>query len=312
MKRPLVPMMARIGTEKDLDKQGCIFEPKLDGIRALCYVEEGLTFYSRNGIDITKDYPEFQFRDSINAESALLDGEIVAYDEESRPRFSLWQKGYETHYIVFDILSLNGESLLDKPLHERKEILDRVVSNSTYLEKCIYTIDGHALYAEMRKRSMEGVMAKEIESRYYPAKRSKVWTKIKAYNTLEAIIIGYTTKKRQLSSLVVGMYTHEGELRYIGKVGTGFTQKLLAKIYAGLEPLKVESPVHKNLLKEISKPTQKNLTWVKPQRVCEIKYLEFTDDGILRTPVFLRMRPDKDPKEITFEEQEIKIDDRRP
>ncbi len=307
MKYPLIPMKAVIGTEKDLDRPGLIFEPKLDGIRALCYVDTGLTFFSRNTINITKDYPEFTFRDLIHAESAILDGEIVVLDPESAPRFSLWQQGHEAVYIVFDILAYEGTSLLTTPLLERKKILEKVVTDGPFIEKCLYTSHGHALWKEMRKRHMEGVMAKDPQGLYYPGKRQRVWIKIKAYHSLEAIIIGYTTKKRHLSSLVLGIFTAQGKLTYIGKVGTGFSGRLLGELLDQFQPYVIDTPKDRALLHEVPVSTQKSLTWMKPHLICEIKYLEFTSGGIVRSPVFLRMRPDKNPEEITFEEQKIRV-----
>ena len=197
------PMKAQIGSLRDLDRTDLIFEPKLDGIRALCYVEKGLTFVSRNDRDITKEYPELATRELIHARSAILDGEIVVLDKELRPRFSLWQQGYPAVYIVFDILMLNGTSLLTVPLLERKQILEETITDGPHLEKILYTRKGKALWDEILKRSMEGVMAKGAESLYYPGARSSVWLKVKAYKTLEAVILGYTQGKRGLASLAV-------------------------------------------------------------------------------------------------------------
>ncbi len=302
MKRPLVPMKAVIGTEKDLDRPGLLFEPKLDGIRSLCYVDDSLSFYSRNRINITKEYPEFQFRNQIKAHSAILDGEIVVLDSASVPRFSLWQQDHEAVYIVFDILAYNGKDLMTTPLVERKKILEKVVLDGPSLEKCLYTSDGHALWKEIQKRHMEGVMAKDPQSLYYPGKRQKIWLKIKAYKTLEAVVLGYTTQKRALSSLILGIYD-EGRLRYIGKVGTGFSEQIRSDLLVLYKKFILPDPHDNSLLKEIPVTAQKVITWMKPQLVCEIKYLEFTDAHVVRAPVFLRMRPDKEPKEATFKDQ---------
>ena len=290
MKR-ISPMKAQIGSLKDLDRTDVIFEPKLDGIRALCYVGKELTFVSRNDRDITKDYPEFTVRDLIHARSAILDGEIVVLDKELSPRFSLWQKGYPAVYVVFDILMLNGKLLLDVPLLERKKILEQTVTDGPPLEKIFYTIKGRALWDEIIKRSMEGVMAKVTQSLYYPGARSAVWLKVKAYKTLEAVIMGYTRGKRGLASLAVGIYDETGTLNYVGKVGTGFSEAFLRDLLELLKPL------------ELDQPPVKGIKPVKPEFVCEIKYLEFTHGGIIRSPVFLRMRPDKSPKEVTFKDQ---------
>ena len=290
-------MNAHSGTEQDLTKKHFIYEPKLDGIRALCYVQKDLKFYSRNKIAITSDYPEFNFRDSIDAESALLDGEIVALDESLVPRFHLWQKGHPALYIVFDILMLNGRSLLNLPLIERKEVLERTVKDAPGIEKSIYTYDGPLLWREMLKRDMEGVIAKNETSLYYPGKRSRSWIKIKAFKTLEALIIGYAPGKRAIGSLALGIYDKK-KLRYVGNVGTGFTQSMLADLEKKLKKLERKKPLIEGFYKDI--------VWVKPDLVCEIKYLEFTQAGILRAPVFLRLRFDKNPNEITFKDQELK------
>lgn len=289
-------MKASIGSEKDLKLKNMIFEPKLDGIRAICYVNTTLQFFSRNDRDITHDYPEFAFRDAIKAKSAILDGEIVVLDESLAPRFHLWQMGHAAIYIVFDILMANGKSLLELPLLERKRILDETIVNSPTLEKIIYTTQGEWLWDEMLKRDMEGVIAKQEDSLYYPGKRSKVWLKIKAFKALEAVIIGYIPGKRVIGSLALGIYDNK-QLRYIGNVGTGFTDAFLAQLYMQLKKLEVAVP----------SPgiSQKGIVWVKPKLVCEVKYLEFTKAGILRAPVFLKLRPDKDPDEVTFKDQQL-------
>lgn len=298
-------MKAVIGSEKDLDLQGRIFEPKLDGIRALCYVNEELSFYSRNGINITKKYPEFQFRDHIKAKTAILDGEIVVLDAESVPRFSLWQQGHEACYVVFDILAYNGKSLLHTPLIERKKILERVVTNGALVEKCLYTSNGHALWKEIQRRQMEGVMVKDSQSLYYPGKRRSMWLKVKTYKTLEAVIIGYTTKKRGISALILGVFTAEGALEYIGKVGTGFSAENIGELHKLFRPYQRARPPRTFPVKDMSAGTLKAISWLKPELVCEIKYLECTSARKVRSPVFLRMRPDKNAQEVTFEDQGI-------
>ena len=296
MKELLAPMLVSIGTEKDLSNEKTIYEPKLDGIRALCYVNHALRFYSRNNRNITADYPEFDFRESIRAKNAILDGEIVVLDKSLAPRFELWQAGHTAVYFVFDILMLNGKSLLTTPLHERKQILDEVILDGGALEKVLYTRHGELLWKEMLKRNMEGVIAKKQESLYYPGKRAKAWLKIKTFKTLEALIIGYTTGKRTISSLALGIYDEE-RLQYIGNVGTGFNQATLDMVEALLQKLKQAKPT--------VNVTIPGIQWVKPLLICEIKYLEFTKAGILRAPVFLKLRPDKDPHSITFKDQQL-------
>ena len=299
MKQLIEPMKAHIGSTDDLTRTALIFEPKLDGIRALCYVNKDLQFFSRNMRNITSEYPEFKFRKALKARSAILDGEIVVLDKTFSPRFSLWQQGYQAVYIVYDILMINGKSLLTTPLIDRKKVLEGVVEDTSSVEKCIFTHNGKALWKEMLKRSMEGVMAKEITSLYYPGKRSSVWLKIKAYKTLEAIIIGYSPGNRIIASLALGIYDEQGTLNYIGKVGTGFSESFLTTLHKKLQEIETKSSSAVTTLKDIIP--------VKPLMVCEVKYLEFTNARILRTAVFLRIRPDKNPQEITFKDQELTV-----
>lgn len=294
----LIPMKAQVGSQQDLELPGMIFEPKLDGIRALCYVNKTLTFYSRNSINITADYPEFAFRDAIKSRSAILDGEIVVFDESLVPRFHLWQKGHVAMYVVFDILMLNGKMLLDEPLLTRKKILEDTVVNGPSIEKMIYTLDGKALWHEVLKRDMEGVIAKGEHSFYYPGKRSRTWLKIKAFKTLEAVIAGYIPGKRFIGALILGIYNRSGALVYVGNVGTGFTESFLSQLLKKLKRLETKKSPLDVAVKEA--------VWVKPQLVCEIKYLEFTPQGILRAPVFLHLRPDKNREEVTFKDQDLK------
>jgi bifunctional non-homologous end joining protein LigD len=298
-------MKAHIGDESDLERKGMLYEPKLDGIRALCYVNTGLRFYSRNQRDISSEYREFQFRDAIKAKTAILDGEIIVLDKSLSPRFSLWQQGHDAHYVAFDILMLNGKSLVELPLIERKQILDAVVTNGGRIEKCVYTKHGEALWKEMLKRDMEGVMAKQEQSHYYPGARSSVWLKIKAYKTMEAIILGYTSGKRKISSLVLGVYS-EKKLIYIGKVGTGFTEAFLRELLQRLKKIELKKPLNVENIARGDLPVE-TTHWLRPELVCEIKYLEFTDAGKLRAPVFERLRPDKNPEEVTFKEQDIEL-----
>ncbi len=292
-------MNAKIGTVDDLKNQQFLFEPKLDGIRALCYVNKQLRFISRNQKNLTDKYPELaDNRSFINAKSAILDGEIVAYDELGNPRFSLLQQGYAATYVVFDILMKDGNSLVDMALTARKKILDETVTSNEHFEKIFFTQNGMALWQEMVKRNLQGVMAKKLNGHYYPGLRSGTWLKIKLFNTIDCVIAGYLVGKRAIASLALGLYDDEGQLQYIGNVGTGFSEKTIEALLAHLEKLKKATLAIKN--KE-NAPT--HIQWVKPQLVAEIKYLELTPYNILRAPVFLRLRPDKEPRECTFKEQ---------
>jgi bifunctional non-homologous end joining protein LigD len=290
-------MNARAGSVSDLDRPQLIFEPKLDGYRALCYVNGDMMFISRNDLDLTKKYPELSFRNAIQAKSCVLDGEIVSYDESGIPRFNLLQQGNPATYVVFDILMLNGKLLTDRPLIERKKILHEVIKPSPALEEVFFTKEGHALWNEAKKRGLEGVMAKEELGHYYPGLRSATWLKIKLLSTVDCVIIGFTsTGRRVISSLVLGLYDADGNLHYSGKVGTGFSEKFLAELYDYLTMIKTSKNPTNEFIRE-------RITWLKPLLVCEVKFLEVTRDGSFRAPVFLRIRFDKKPEECTIEDQ---------
>lgn len=293
----LTVMKAQIGTLDVLSEQGYLYEPKLDGYRALCFVNESIAFISRNGKDLTSQYPELtHFRENIKASRCVLDGEIVAYDEKGHPSFTLLQRRNTAQYVVFDILMKDGKSLLNKTLKERKKILAGTVEGGNRIEKIFFTDNGEALWQEATKLDIEGVVAKEINGRYYPGERSKTWLKLKIFKTIECVIVGFTQDTRMISSLALGLYK-DGDLVYVGTVGTGFSDKLLHDLYLALGTIKIQQvPV-------INPPKSKDIQWVKPVLVIEIKYLEFTPYNILRGPVFLRLRFDKKPQECTFKDQ---------
>lgn len=297
----LLPMKCKQGEKEDLKKEGWIYEPKLDGIRALCFVNKRIKFISRNNNDLTKQYPQFNFRDAINAKNCVLDGEIVGYNKQGEIlSFSQWKTSHNYFsYVVFDILELNGKSLLRKPLLERKKMLDSVIHSKKNIEKIIFTHDGPKLYALMKKNHMEGVIAKDAESLYYSEVRTDKWLKIKFTKTIDCIIAGFTQEKRAISALALALYTRNKKLQYIGKVGTGFNQENIKELHKHLKPLETDlSPIEKTL-QEIPE----GVNWVRPKIVAEIAYEEFTPQDILRHSRFVQVRYDKKAKECTFKEQ---------
>ncbi len=291
-------MNASLGNKNDLKNKNYIFEPKLDGYRALCLFDgKKLKFVSRYDIDITENYPELNFAKNLKAKNCVLDGEIVAYNKKGLPDFSLLQEGGTGTFVVFDILEKNNKSLVNKPILERKKILQDTVKDGNGIETIVFTYDGIDLWKKIVKLGLEGIMAKEINSKYYPGTRSKVWIKIKQLKTADCVIIGYTQKQRLVSSLALGLYDQYGKLHYIGKVGTGFSydfikelKNILDKIHTNKIPVKLETDLH-------------NVTFVKPKLVCEVKFVELTKAKKLRSPVFLRLRNDKKTKACLFKQQ---------
>ena len=299
-------MKAKIGEKSFLEKTGYIYEPKLDGFRALCYINENIKLISRNEKSFNEVFPTLtKFRKNINAQSCILDGEIIAYDDYGNPNFSMLDSGKNLSYVVFDILELNSELLIKKPLIERKKILDQVVKTGNNIEVMFYTPDGQKLWEEMLKRNLEGVIAKKINGLYYPGKRTDEWVKIKFFNTIDCVIVGYISGRRNISSLALALYGEDKKLHYIGNVGTGFNQSDLSELEKILKPIKVEN------LSIVLNPERgavwlrsvKKINWVKPKFVCEVKYQELTSYGILRIAVFQRLREDKKPKECTIKDQ---------
>jgi DNA ligase D-like protein (predicted ligase) len=302
----LAPMLATIGDTSDLDRTGWIFEPKLDGERALCYKNTDLSFINRRGRDITDLYPEFTFARQLTATSCILDGEVIVYDSAGNPSFQLIQKRmhttpqkalarcktYPATFVAFDILAKNGEDLTKLPLRQRQEILRQTARDGGQLQTVVSTPNGHRLWMVVHRRHLEGVMAKNPDSLYLPGVRTKDWRKVKLHKTIDCVIVGFTSENQPLSSLALGLHIG-GELRYCGKVGTGFSQSTLTLLYETLTPLLTPKPAVVNPVR--------NVLWVEPTLVCEIQYLQLTSNLEFRAPVFLRLRTDKLPEECTLE-----------
>lgn len=291
-------MMAKNGTEHLLTNKSYIFEMKLDGIRALCCKGKKLKFLSRNGLNITKNYPEFDFYDSIKTTECILDGEIVVFDKKGNPQFQLWQERnkqegdipahLQCHYIVFDVLFLDGKSLLDTPLIKRKGVLNKLIAENDTLQTSFFTEKGKKLWKIAEKRDLEGVIAKKKDSGYNLGSRSDEWMKIKRFKTIDCVVVGYTQEKRMLTSLLLGLH-EDGKLFFSGKVGTGFDEAMMKTLLGKLKKMDTTLELPKEAIP------------VKPQLVVEIKYSEITKDKKLRAPVFVRVRKDKKVEECVLE-----------
>jgi bifunctional non-homologous end joining protein LigD len=285
-------MLAATGTREILQSKAYIFEPKLDGYRALCQKRGGVIhFLSRNNRDITLEFPELSFGDLIKAD-CTLDGEIVIYDEKGNPSFALMQQRKHVRapptYVAFDILELNGRDLRRLPLSERKKLLSGIIKEGKNLQTMPSTENGEELWNVITARGLEGVMAKKKGSVYVTG-RSRAWLKIKLEKTADCVIVGYATKTREIASLALGLYDG-ATLTYIGQVGTGFSESLLDKLSKELV----------RASNDVALPA--NVHPVVPDKVCEVKYLDYTRDGRLRAPVFLRIRDDKSTRECTIDQ----------
>ena len=303
------PMLAAMGTKDDLEREGYIYEPKLDGTRALCYANSTMKFINRRGHELTERYPEFSFRDQIKARTCVLDGELIVYDNRGNPSFHLLQKREQSKpsmakilsiqhpatYVVFDILELEGKELISTRLDERKKIMHSVLRDGHHMQSIAFTKDGKKLWSVVEQRKLEGVMAKRSNSYYEPGKRSDAWLKIKALKTVDCVLLGYTSEIRTISALALGLYFGD-ELRYVGRVGTGFTEKYLEDLRPVLDGMLAEKPP------VASFPREPVITWVRPELIAEVEILELTRDKHLRAPSFRRLRNDKDVEDCVIEQ----------
>src|SRR5579871_808540 len=315
MPQEVAPMMASLVDQPPAGDEW-LYEVKWDGVRALCFIEgKRLRILSRNGKQCEQQYPELSVLPHfINAENAILDGEIAVLDHKGRSSFSLIQpritvgdpntiahlsRSTPVTLFLFDLLYLNGYDLRGVALERRKELLKEVVTPSDRIRYSDHFVaNGEAMLEAARQNGLEGIIGKRRDSKY-EGRRSHSWLKIKATLQQEFVIGGFTHGERDFfSSLVLGLYD-KGKLVHAGQVGTGFNQKSLHEIYTRLEPLIVTRNPFSGPVK-----MPRGVTWVKPELVCEIKFLEFTPDGLLRAPVFLGLRTDKRPEECVRERPE--------
>ena len=302
------PMLAKLH-DAPFDDANWIYEIKWDGYRAIAEINKtGTRLYSRNGLSFKDSYlPIYEALQKIKKD-VILDGEIVALDEKGKPDFQLMQQyaregNVPICYYVFDCLSLNGKSIENKPLLERKKILQTLLPESDIVKYCDH-IDrqGKAFFKLVKKQGLEGMIAKRADSAYHENTRSPDWLKIKNVVMEEAVIAGYTApsgSRKYFGALVLGLYK-KSKLIYIGHTGTGFNDKTLKEVYEQLQQLKTSrSPFDVEI--SVNAP----VTWVKPQLVCNLKYSEITQDGHRRHPVFMGIRIGKVANEVHEEVRDI-------
>jgi bifunctional non-homologous end joining protein LigD len=277
---------------------------------------ESTRLVSRRGRDQTAQYPELATaHEYITSVRAVLDGEIVAM-EEGRPSFELLQQRINlssqadierarrkipVEVYVFDLLYLDGEDLTVRPLEERRELLEPlIVPEHRILTTLFVDGEGTPLARAARDQGFEGVVAKKLGSRYLPGRRSSDWRKIKLLNRQDCVVLGWTPgtggRSTTFGALLVGAYD-EGELRWIGQVGTGFTDRMLADLMKRLDPLRCTEPAVKD--RELRRV--KGACFVEPKLVCEVEYLQMTSAGKLRAPSYKGLRTDKAPEDCILE-----------
>jgi bifunctional non-homologous end joining protein LigD len=301
------PMLA--ATSESLPEgPGWAYEPKWDGFRAIVTVSGGeVTLTSRNAKDLTGRFREVAraARLAIRAPNAVLDGEICALDEQGRSRFSLLQEGSGTlALVVYDLLELESEPLLELPLAERRARLAELVDSSAANVFVSPSFDdGKALLAAAREQELEGVVAKRLDSQYQPGRRSSEWRKIKVRGRQEAVVAGYTKgqgrRSRGFGALVLGVH-EAGGLRWIGNVGTGFTDAEIERVLGILKPLeRADSPFPEP--PKMPRVRRSDVVWVEPRLVAEVEFAEWTHERRLRAPVYLGLREDKTASDVRRE-----------
>ncbi len=322
MPRRVKPMLAAL-SKLPPDDESWAYELKWDGIRAIAYCDAGhMRLESRNLREITSHYPELRrLAEELGAREAVLDGEIVAFDEDGQPSFERLQGRMNlaseaavrrrmgdtpVTYLAFDLLYLDGRSLVDLPYTERRERLEELHLDGAHWQTPTYHRgEGKALLDLTEQRGLEGLVAKRLDSRYVAGRRTRAWLKVKNTRSQDFVIGGWLPgqgrREGTLGAILVGYNEGEGEearLRYAGRVGSGFTDSELDRLARLLEPLEThESPF-------TGRQPPREATFVEPRLVAEVAFREWTAARTLRAPVYKRLRPDKDPGDAVLEREQ--------
>jgi bifunctional non-homologous end joining protein LigD len=322
MPERLQPMLARIGPLPPDTEGRWAYEVKWDGIRTLAWVEGGrMRLCSRNGNDITSRYPELRaLGRALGARPAILDGEIVAFDADGGPSFERLQarmhlasdaavrravRDVPIAYVLFDVLYLDGHTTCALPYTERRALLEALELSGPHWQTPAYrTSDAEALLHASAERGLEGVVAKRLDSRYEPGRRSAGWVKVKNKRHQSVVIGGWVPgegrRSTTIGALLVGVPSEDGKLDYAGRVGTGFTERTLRMLQGRLEPLRTDhSPFTGR-----KPPRLRGAVWVEPKLVAEVEFAQWTRTRTLRAPSFKGLREDVDPQRIDREEEE--------
>lgn len=283
------------------DRRGWVYEEKYDGIRILAYKEgKNVRLLTRNDIDRTKSFPEVvNAIRALKPSTLLLDGELVVFDRKNVTRFQLLQQGKgDAVYAVFDCLYRDGKDLRRQPLSERRAAMEKSIGPpGVLIPSRRLAANGLEAYKEAKRRDFEGLVAKDASSPYVES-RSIYWLKVKVHQEDEFVVGGYTKPagaRKHFGALLLGAY-QGGKLHYVGKVGTGFDEKLLASLLQKFARLKVERPPF------VDPPRERDVTYLRPKFVAQISFQEWTADTKLRQPVFLGLREDKKPSEVLLPE----------
>ena len=318
MPERILPMLAGSG-ELPAREEKWSFEVKWDGVRAIAYVKPGrLRLESRNLNEITETYPEVRgiLRD-LGMREAVFDGEIVAFGDDGRPSFERLQRRINVSsasavrrlvastpvvYAIFDLLYLDGHSLMALPYEQRRERLEELgLGGPAWRVPAAHPGRGSALLEATEAQGLEGVVAKRLDSRYEPGRRTGAWVKIKHVRRQELVICGWLPgegrRTERIGALLMGYWTEDGRLSYAGRVGTGFTERTLNELARKLAPLRrTDSPF------DDAPKLPRNAVFAEPDLVAEIEFREWTTEGVMRAPSFKGLRSDKEAVEVVRED----------
>jgi bifunctional non-homologous end joining protein LigD len=312
MPEKVEPMLARTGPLPGDD--GWAFEVKWDGVRAIGYAEGGrLRLSARRGSDITPRYPELrELGRVLGTREAVLDGEVIAFGPDGRPSFQALQSRMHlasesavrrmaasrpVTYVIFDLLFLEGRSLMELPYEERRaRLLELGLNGPAWQTPAHHVGNGAAMLEATRAQGLEGLVAKRLDCPYVPGSRSRGWVKVKNVNRTEVVVGGWLpgegNRGGRLGALVVGVHAPSGELRYAGRVGTGFDQRELDRLHGILSEIEAaESPF-------TGRQPPKQTRFVVPELVAAVDYSEWTQAGTLRQPSYKGLRDDIDPADV--------------
>jgi bifunctional non-homologous end joining protein LigD len=319
MPERIVPMLARAG-DLPSPERGWSFEVKWDGVRATAYVQPGrLRLESRNLNEITAAYPEVRgLVADLGMHEAVLDGEIVAFDDRGRPSFERLQSRMHVTsptavrrlaastpvvYAIFDLLYLDGHTLMEMPYRDRRARLEELgLGGPAWRVPAAHSDEGSRLLGATEAQGLEGVVAKRLDSRYEPGRRTGAWLKVKNTRRQELVIGGWLPgegrRAERIGALLMG-YHRNGTFVYAGRVGTGFTEKTLTELGKRLAPLRRDTTPFQSAPK-----LPREAVFVEPCLVAEIEFREWTTEGVMRAPSFKGFRDDKSPRDVVIESAE--------
>ena len=307
-------MLATLG-QLPKNEDGWGFEVKWDGVRGMTYIRDGeFHMESRNLKDITPRYPEvWPLADQLGKRDAILDGEVVAFDDTGRPNFGTLQNRMHLAnarevqrrmveipvlYLVFDLLWLDGASLTNLPYTDRRTALDGLELNGAAWRVSAVQEGGAALLEATRAQGLEGVVAKRLDSTYEPGLRSRSWVKVKVKLEQEMVVGGWMpgegNRSGRIGALLIGYYD-DGALRFAGRVGSGFNERTLTSVGKQLDALARDTSPFADAV------PYRDAKFVEPTLVAQVEFTEWTHGNTLRHPVFKGLRDDKDPRDVVRE-----------